>query len=254
VTRRARLSLVIGLAVAVAASGVTVAAVTSPTSRTCWATLVPAYVAPHEVVELTRGDRYPAIITVNPASGPGERMQPAYRDAVGRAQDAGSKVIGYVSTDYGNRPTADVLAEADRYRRWYGVDGIFLDETSHRAADVEHYRTIAAALRTAGLHLVVINPGVVPARAYFDLADVVVTFEGPFADYRAALARAPAWLARRPASAIAHLVYGASAQEAATVAALRPHAGYVYVTAGLMPDPWGSTPGYPPPATGAACS
>ena len=53
-----------------------------------------------------------------------------------------------------------------------------------------------------------------PARGYFDLADLVVTYEGPFADYATRLAQAPDWL-RDSADRTAHLVYAASLAQAA---------------------------------------
>jgi hypothetical protein len=244
VSRRVRLAIVIALVVVVVGGGVTVAAVVTGGQTRCWATLVPAYIPPQAIIELARRPSHPAMLVVNPASGPGAQAQESYVEAVKEGQDAGSRMLGYVSTDYGARPEAEVLADAERYRTWYGVDGIFLDETSHHADDLPHYRAIAEALRRSGLKVVVINPGVVPARGYFDLADVVVTFEGTFAQYGAALERAPAWVADQPAGAIAHLVYAASPADAAAVDALHPHAGYVYVTSGRLPDPWGSTPGY----------
>jgi hypothetical protein len=60
---------------------------------------------------------------------------------------------------------------------------------------------------------VVLNPGVVPARGYFDLADIVVTFEGPVDGYAGAVRRMPA-------------------------------AGYFYATSGTLPDPWSAVPPY----------
>ena len=39
-------------------------------------------------------------------------------------------MLGYVATTFGARPAADVEADAARYRDWYGVDGIFLDEVA----------------------------------------------------------------------------------------------------------------------------
>ena len=51
----------------------------------------------------------------------------------------------------------------------------------------------------------------VPARGYFDLADLVVTYEGPFADYARRLAGEPEWVRDEPT---AHLVYAASREQA----------------------------------------
>ena len=80
----------------------------------------------------------------------------------------------------------------------------------------------------------------VPARGYFDLADLVVTYEGPFADYARA-ARAGARLAaRRPADRTAHLVYAASLDAGALAVRLHRRADvHLYVTSGTPPEPVG---------------
>jgi hypothetical protein len=90
----------------------------------------------------------------------------------------------------------------------------------------------------------VLNPGTVPARGYFDLADVVVTFEGPAADYADALQRTPDWLRRLPPARIAHLVYAASRQQALAAAKAPLGAGWLYITSGRLPNPWRTVPDY----------
>jgi hypothetical protein len=90
---------------------------------------------------------------------------------------------------------------------------------------------------------VVLNPGTVPAPGYFDLADIVVTFEGPYSAYSTALANMPDWLRRLPASRSAHLIYGASGEQALHAIG-QDSAGYVYATTGSLPDPWSTLPTY----------
>ena len=87
-------------------------------------------------------------------------------------------MLGYVATTFGARPATSVTANIARYREWYGVDGIFLDEVAHDVVHLPYY----VALRRAIGDVVVLNPGTVPARGYFALADVVVTYEGPVAE------------------------------------------------------------------------
>jgi hypothetical protein len=217
-------------------------------SAACRSTLVPAYVGPAELQALVersrRSSSRPPLVVLNPASGPGSRRDPAYAAAIAAARENGVRVLGYVATGYGDRPAADVAADVDRYGGWYGVDGIFLDETAHTPALVDHYRELAAHARGEAARLVVVNPGMVPARGYFDLADIVVTFEGTPGDYAAALARAPDWLAALPADRIAHLLYAATREQAMTAVGAGAHAGYVYVTSGTLPNPWLTVPDY----------
>ncbi len=210
----------------------------------CRGALMPAYVSPHELVGLLALRELPRLIVVNPHNGPGVAARRSYRDAVQAAQKAGVRVLGYVATTYGARPAAAVQADIDRYESWYGVDGIFLDETASDAAELPYYRALSRHARAAGARLVVLNPGVVPARAYFDIADVVVAFEGPYAEYAAALERMPSWLDDIPPERIAYLVYDAQRAEAVAAARAAEHAAYVYATSGVQPNPWRTIPSY----------
>jgi hypothetical protein len=85
----------------------------------------------------------------------------------------------------------------------------------------------------------------VPARAYFDLADVVVTFEGAYADYAGALARMPGWLHDLAPERMAHLIYGADRAQAVAAVRADGAAGYVYATPGVQPNPWRTVPSLP---------
>jgi hypothetical protein len=211
----------------------------------CRSSLIPAYVGPAAITDLVESSEHPRLLLIiNPASGPGTDEHPLYREAVGAAHAGGARVLGYVPTGYGGRDLAAAEADIDRYRSWYGVDGIFLDEVSHDAAQLPYYRPLSRYARAAGGGVVALNPGTVPARGYFDLADVVVTFEGPVAAYAEALARTPNWVRRLPSDRIAHLVYAASREEALAAAQAPRGAGWLYVTSGGHPDPWRTVPDY----------
>ncbi|MBE2319512.1 spherulation-specific family 4 protein [Solirubrobacter sp. CPCC 204708] len=193
----------------------------------CPEPLVPAYVSADEFLRIAERAPLPRLLVVNPASGPGTEAEPAFRRAIATAQANGARVLGYVATRWGARPRAEVARDVRRYRAWYGIDGIFLDEAGDDEPRIDQYRALAADARAAGADFLVLNPGVVPARAYFELADVVVTFEGSYADYRRW--HPPAWL---DSERTAHLVY--AAPQAADVP---PNA---YLTTGTLPHPWGT--------------
>jgi hypothetical protein len=211
---------------------------------TCRSTLIPAYVPPHAIVELVRASARPRLVVINPANGPGADALPAYRSAVRAAQRAGARVLGYVPTTYAERPAADVVADIDRYTSWYRVDGIFLDEASQDVDRLGYYAALGRHVHAGADRLVVLNPGVVPAPEYFEIADVVVTFEGPYAGYGAAMKAMPEWVREQPPERIAHLVYGASRRQAMATVRHPQEAGYMYVTSGSMPDPWRTVPSY----------
>ena len=225
---------------AIAAIALVASGRTSP-SGPCHGALIPAYRGPDALARLTWPGRG-RIVIVNPANGPGGVMQPPFRRAIAAQLRRGATVVGYVHTGYATRDPAAVRADIRRYRSWYGVNGIFLDEVSHTTEHLPYYESIAAPLQASGA-TVVLNPGMVPARGYFELADVVVTFEGPAGDYAAAVGRAPAWLRAIPRTRIAHLIYDASAEQAKRAARLRA-ADYFYATSGTLPDPWNTVPSY----------
>jgi len=210
-------------------------------SATCLGTLTPSYFEPSAIEALIGRAPSPLLLIVNPANGPGASPTRAYRRAVERAQASGARVLGYVASGFGARPPAAVEADVARYRDWYGVDGIFLDEVAHDAGRLAFYEALSRKIRQGVL---VLNPGMVPARGYFALADVVVTYEGPFADYARRLALEPEWLRDVPKEQTAHLVYAASRDEAVSLFAVPPRAGSLYVTSGSPPNPWGAPPPY----------
>ncbi|MEA2229520.1 MAG: hypothetical protein QOF04_3150 [Solirubrobacteraceae bacterium] len=234
------------------ALGIVAAAVAVATARTmqspgdpaCRSALIPAYLTPDGLQRIADRPVRGRVVIVNPANGPGVEEQAEYRRAVAALQRSGTRVLGYVHTSYGARPEAEVRADIDRYRTWYGVDGVFLDEAARTAEQLGYYRAIHDDVRAAGETVLALNPGVVPARGYFDVADIVVTFEGVAGDYAAAVRRTPDWVRRLPAGRVAHLVHGATREQARQVVAEDPDAAYVYATSGTMPNPWSTLPAY----------
>ena len=158
-----------------------------------------------------------------PGQRPGRACRAPPTGARSSARRRAARACSATSPPRSARATAAAVeADAERYRDWYGVDGIFLDEVAHDEAELPYYAALSRAIRH-GAPCWCSTPAWCPARGYFDLADVVVTFEGPFADYAPRLARAARVAARRPASATAHLVYAAS-RDAGALAVRRPGA------------------------------
>ena len=237
----------LAIAVAVAAGGaiaiiVLVTGSRQPAETACHSALIPAYGGPDAHGRLAAGPGGGRMVIVNPANGPGAAAQPAFADAIAAERRAGPTVLGYVNTGYATRDPADVRADVQRYRSWYGIRGVFLDEAGHSDEQLPYYRSIAVPLRAVG-ERVVLNPGVVPAPGYFDVADVVVTFEGPATGYAAAVRAMPDWVRALPYARVAHLLYGADEQQALEAAGLGA-AGRFYATSGTLPNPWSTQPDY----------
>jgi hypothetical protein len=209
----------------------------------CRGVLIPAYLPAAGLATIAEHPMGGDVVVVNPTNGPGPAPEPGFRSAIAALQRSGARVLGYVHTGWGGRDAAAVLQDTRRYRSWYGVDGVVLDEAAEDDARLPYYRALAAETRASGLRIVALNPGTVPARGYFDVGDIVVSFEGPYAAYADALSAMPEWMADVPRARVAHLIYGAT-REDALAAAAAADAGFVYATSGGLPDPWSALPSY----------
>ncbi|WP_149179411.1 spherulation-specific family 4 protein [Streptomyces sp. TRM49041] len=142
-------------------------------------------------------------VVLNPASGPGAAPDPAFAAVAARLREAGVRVLGYADTDYGRRPHAGVVRDLLRHRDWYGTDGAFLDQAATGPELLAHYRRLAVSARAAGATTLVLNHGAPPHLSYAPLADLLVTFEGPWDTYRDLVEDRPV------AEHHCHLVYAA---------------------------------------------
>ncbi|WP_168200510.1 spherulation-specific family 4 protein [Allokutzneria sp. NRRL B-24872] len=199
--------------------------------------VVPAYFHPAVEPEGWRAlASHPALrfVVLNVADGPGTSADQSFVDA-----SAGLPVIGYVDTDYGARPTADVLTDVERHLAWYGVDGVFFDQAG---TDARHYGALAEAARSLGAGTVALNHGTHPPEEFTELADLLVTFEGPLCAYRDLWV--PRWVYRHRPELFCHLVYETPPSATASVLrqAWRSNAAAVYVTDHGGENPWGRLP------------
>lgn len=235
------------------------------------ALLVPAYFYPSSDPaqsywdELTAAAASGANVTaiMNPANGPGATFNSDYATAVNSFRAAGGKVLGYVYTCYGGtqclsglpptQTTAQVLAAAQQYADWYGVDGIFLDEMSNRLADLPYYQTVAQGLRAANAGWRIVgNPGTSAPAAYLAVADTLVTLENGTGSY--ANASSEPWMLTADPMRQANLFYNvatADAMRALLTEAVSRNVGYVYFTDDryivgdpVANNPWDQLPSY----------
>jgi hypothetical protein len=165
--------------------------------------------------------------------------------AVKQAQEAGCRVLGYVSTDYGATPAATCEQHIRNYRNWYGLTGIFFDEMSTLASDIPYYGSLGdyARLIIPGCDTFA-NPGAMPAMEYLDCFDTLQICEG---SYSADLTTPP-WVKSNYNYRFAYTFHDTPATDldAAFALAEANNVGYIYVTDGTEAsgNPYSSVPSY----------
>lgn len=186
----------------------------------------------------------PALAMINPGSGPGPGPDALYVQLVPKCRAAGVPVYGYVHTRYGARPIAEVKADVLNHKTWYGVDGIFVDTTSVKVEHLPYYADLCAFIRAQGLK-VCLNPGTNGPEEHARMADLVMVAENYWSSYKTQLR--PAWESKPEyAGKLWHVIHGCPEADmpAAVQLAKQRHAGLVYVTEDLMPNPYDRLPTY----------
>ena len=212
----------------------------------CQASFVPAVFPPSDWNRISVGGTSPRAVILIPASGPGSAPNAEFREAVQQAKANGSRVIGYVGTNYGQRPLWQSELFIRQYREWYGVRGIFLDQSpTSGTAQLGYYRSLAHYIhRLSPGAPIWLNPGVYPNRAYMSVASVIMTFEGPFQHYLGL--KVPKWARHYPSDRFAHTVYATTRHDLDQAVRLSVHrnAGNLFVTDDVAPNPYSALPAY----------
>lgn len=177
--------------------------------------------------------------------GAGSTPNPGLRILVRKAQAAGITILGYSSTVDGKRPVAQVEADVRHYAAWYGVTSIFLDRVSGQPQQLAYYKKLADYIHHAHQGAQVwLNPGVYPDQGYMSVGNVVMVFEGTYAQYLTD--QVPGWARNYPPGRFAHTIYAtpANAMAAAFSLAQRRGAGHIYVTDLVGSNPYQGLPSY----------
>ncbi|MET0401173.1 MAG: spherulation-specific family 4 protein [Cystobacter sp.] len=209
--------------------------------------IVPLYIypAPGAWAPLIEGKlahpTVPVLAIVNPASGPGTVVDPAYASSIRALDDAGITVLGYVHALYSQREAALVREDIRRYRAFYPeTRGIFIDEMANTQGGEDYYRALDAHARDLGFSLTVGNPGTRMPESYNGSVDVFTISEGPGLVAASELRAAAAGFER---SALGILRYGLDTARPAYVHQVRRDVRYIYLTHDPK-DPWKSLPPY----------
>ncbi|MEV6182512.1 spherulation-specific family 4 protein [Streptomyces sp. NPDC052016] len=205
--------------------------------------------APSEWGDLTRAGRPLHWVVLDVADGPGTRPDPHCLEAAGRLRNAGVRVLGHLDLTYGARAFPEVISDAQRFLDWYQVDGFLLDRCPADRSALPEIRRTTGTLRT--LHdapHIVLGHGTHPYPGFAENADQLVTFSGPWSDYR--WSQAAEWTAAHPPERFCHFVHGVPRghlEEALRVARWQGAATIWFTDRtdrGGLHDPWETMPGY----------
>lgn len=184
----------------------------------------------------------PVIAIVNPDNGPGSAQDPTFSAGISKLTAAGVKVIGYVSTQYGARPSATVQGWIDNWHSWYpAVTGIFFDEMDNAPGHESYYKTLASYAKSHGGDFTVGNPGSDTAASYIGSVDVMLIYE---TDGLPSMSAITGWHTSYARTNFGIIPYKVSSLDAAFVAAARPYVGYIYLQGDDLPNPWDTVPTY----------
>ena len=120
----------------------------------------------------------PFIAVVNPDSGPGSSQDPNFVQGIRGLRAAGIKVLGYVDTAYGADTISSVEANVNRYKTWYGVDGIMFDDMANQVGYEAYYSTLNNYVHSLiPGSLTMGNPGTSVPASFIGTLDVLDVYE-----------------------------------------------------------------------------
>lgn len=222
--------------------------------------LVPAYFYPkgdglaawHKL--FNAADRVEVVAIVNPDSGPGAERNPDYVALLTEASSRAARLVGYVSTQFAVRTTAEVEADIDTWLRFYPqISGFFLDQQPDDPRHSAYIAEIARYAREKLSHaLIISDPGTLCDESYLsrhatDRLCIFYNREG-FEQFEL-----PAHLAAYDPSHFAALLYEVADEKRMRTflrEAILKRIGSIYITDGkASPDPgksnpWAALPAY----------
>ncbi len=175
---------------------------------------IPAYFAPGtDWTRMAEARVHVAMVILNLADGPGQSYAGDVGAQVAVLQRAGIELAGYIDTGHATRPMPAVIADASRYREWYGAESVFLDQAHVSAPVVDsYYRPVYQRLKEGSPNRrVILNAGATMPERVMTAADVLVDFEGDYDAY--VVWSQPPWKSRYHPDRFWHIVHGVPGRE-----------------------------------------
>ncbi|WP_304545868.1 spherulation-specific family 4 protein [Sulfurimonas microaerophilic] len=122
------------------------------------------------------------VAIVNQSNGDFTQPSTSYINGIESLHNAGIDIVGYVYTQYSQRPIDEVKQNIDAWVEFYkpyGLKGFFFDEASNDEKDFEYYKNITQYAQSKGMKFNILNPGTSVDSVYMegDIASVVVIRE-----------------------------------------------------------------------------
>lgn len=141
----------------------------------------------------------------------------------------------------------EIKADIQTYRKWYNVNGFFIDEVEATTTYRPYYKNISSYIKGLNAsNLVVLNPGTIPDdQAFMIFADVVVIHEDDISTL--STFKLPAWLCKVDPKKICLIYYNANTSTSmlnAVAKTKKLNTGYVYITDDVLSNPYDTLPTY----------
>ncbi len=254
VTRPVTVVVIVAILVLGVAAGITAKLTTEQKDATVQSkgchpqhTFVPAYFYSSAIWEQAADTKPAPSYMILDISGTGAGTAPVghFQNIVRKEKAAGVTILGYSSTGYGARPLSQIEADVRHYKAWYGVTDIFLDEVKGISSQLSYYRKLARYIRGTNPGASIwINPGDFPDPSYMSVSNVVMSFEGKYAQYHNI--DVPSWVFDYSPDRFANTIYATSGSQVGSALTLSKsrNTGYVYVTNGTGQNPYLTLPSY----------
>ena len=115
------------------------------------------------------------IIIINPSNGPGNTVDKNYESLI-KSLSNNKVPIGYITSSYAHKNFNTLKKEIDKWINLYpDIKGFFIDEVS--TDNYDYYQKIYEYIKKRN-YLVILNPGTKVNLNYFNIADIIVVYEG----------------------------------------------------------------------------
>lgn len=183
----------------------------------------------------------PWISVINPDNGPGKRPNPLYVQHLKDLKEAKVLVLGYVSTYWAAVPLETAKEDIRKYKEFYNLDGIFIDEMSNLKEFVPYYKELVSYAKSLGLNYTIGNTGTDAAPEYVGVVDNIVISEGYGVP---TLSRLAGWHADHDKSNFSYIAHSQTTVDKVFISTAKDFASFVYVTDDTMPNPYNKFPSY----------